>query len=99
MDELRSSVAEQMLVRFDENSLVNRLRVYPPPPSGSRYIRTYKLRDGWRARSQIVNRDEVEITIENPVAYTGIVYSKFDHWRPLDAREWLRREIMSYFSK
>lgn len=29
--------------------LINRLRLYPPAPSGSQYERTFELRDSWEA--------------------------------------------------
>ena len=40
-------ISELTIKRAADNS-VKRLKVYPPPPANSRYIRTYKLRDSMK---------------------------------------------------
>jgi hypothetical protein len=32
------------------NAIVKKMRIYPAQPAGSRYVRTYKLRDSWKVK-------------------------------------------------
>jgi len=49
-------------------AIVRTMKVYPPPPTYSRYVRTYTLQGGW----QIVSKDN-GYTVRNDVPYTKYV--------------------------
>jgi hypothetical protein len=55
-----------------QDDLLDELQYYPPPPSGSTYIRTFKLRGGWRLGLRRTDRG-IEIVIENDVPYAALV--------------------------
>lgn len=49
--------------------LLAELQFYPPKPAGSKYVRTYKLKRGWRVLLVRQGRDRVDFVVENDVRY------------------------------
>lgn len=64
-DRLRSASAQARRL------LVSALSAYPPPPPGSRYVRTYRLRRGWERATPIAGGKGFQLI--NPVEYAGFV--------------------------
>jgi hypothetical protein len=54
---------------------IAKLSTYPSPPVGSKYVRTYKLRDGWQQtdRRFAVRGGDIRAVLRNPVDYVGLV--------------------------
>jgi hypothetical protein len=53
-------------------AIVKQMKIYPPAPSGSRYVRTYRLRDSWK-----INRSITGYTVSgNPIA-RGRAYGRY----------------------
>lgn len=46
------------------------LKHYPPKPTGSTYVRTFNLRNGWQLRN---TGDGVNVRVVNPVKYAAYV--------------------------
>ena len=60
---------------------IEALRVYPPPRAGSKYIRTYRLRDGWWWERRHTGKGEVQINMTNKMPYTKWVQdSRYQAW-------------------
>ena len=60
---------------------VQSLRPYPPPRAGSKYIRTYQLRDGWWWERRHGAKGEVQINVTNKAPYTKWVKdSRYQAW-------------------
>lgn len=60
---------------------IERLRIYPPPRAGSKYVRTYNLRDGWWWERRHTAKGEVKIRVTNKMPYTKYVKnSKWQAW-------------------
>lgn len=58
------------------NDLARQMAVYPPPPSGSKYNRTYNLQGGWtgaKPEFQPIAGFSFKAQISNPVAYAKFV--------------------------
>lgn len=53
--------------------LLDTLREYPPPLPNQKYIRTYRLRRGWKAFIQRVNANSFAVVVSNDVDYTSFV--------------------------
>lgn len=53
-------------------------RGYPPPPPGSRYDRTYDLRDGWAIAERQFSPTAARVVIGNPVDYSPDVVGDAD---------------------
>lgn len=60
---------------------IEQLRIYPPPRAGSKYVRTYNLRDGWWWERRHDAKGEVRINITNKMTYTKWVKdSRYQAW-------------------
>ena len=62
-----------------EQAIVRRMKIYPPPPATSRYVRTYQLQHGWTITSRADG-----YTISNTTPYTkyvvGNAYGQEQAW-------------------
>lgn len=74
LEQFDDLVAEIGLETFDElyPSLLDELQYYPAPIPGSKYVRTFKLKRGWRIHLQRTG-DGFAIVIENAVSYARYV--------------------------
>ena len=53
--------------------LLDTLRIYPPELPNQKYIRTFKLRRGWKAGIQRIDHNRFAIVVSNDVEYTSFV--------------------------
>lgn len=53
--------------------LLDTLQFYPPELPNQKYIRTYRLRRGWKAYIQRINPNSFAIVVSNDVEYTSFV--------------------------
>jgi hypothetical protein len=53
--------------------IVRRMQEYPAPPSGSTYVRTFKLKRGWRIRAA----GPTGWTVLNRATFRGVRYAKY----------------------
>jgi hypothetical protein len=53
-------------------AIVKQMKIYPPVPTGSRYVRTYKLRDSWK-----VNRSITGYTVSGNPTSKGHAYGRY----------------------
>ena len=53
--------------------LLDELRIYPPKLPNQKYIRTFKLRRGWKVFIQRINPKSFAIVVSNNVDYTSFV--------------------------
>lgn len=64
-------------IKYAAQKMRTALQLYPPPPSGSTYDRTYELRDGWLEPGGFefshVSGFDFDFKIENKVPYAGFV--------------------------
>lgn len=64
-------------VKYAAQKIITALQMYPPPPSGSKYVRTYQLRDGWLDpagfNSSYVGGFDFDFNIKNATPYAGFV--------------------------
>ena len=53
LEDLKAEIPKvgRLGIRRAMEAIVRTMKVYPSAPSGSRYVRTYKLRDSWRITS------------------------------------------------
>lgn len=56
-----------------EAPLLDELRTYPPVPADSKYVRTFKLRDGWRIEIAQAGSGQFIFRVTNDVEYTQFV--------------------------
>lgn len=56
-----------------ETPLLDELRFYPPPLPNQKYVRTYKLKRGWKAGIMSVGVSRFALVISNDVNYTAMV--------------------------
>jgi len=72
-------VASSRLKKFIER-LKKRMKIYPAQRSGQKYVRTYKLREGWK----VVNVSPLKYTLKNTTHYTkwvvGTAYGTMQAW-------------------
>jgi hypothetical protein len=54
------------------DDLLDELRYYPPPPPNSTYVRTLKLKNGWKLHLYR-GSEGAHIIVENDVGYTPLV--------------------------
>lgn len=63
----------QETFRDIENNLLDELKFYPPPPPNNRYVRTYRLRAGWKAGITRISNDRFALVVSNDTEYTAFV--------------------------
>lgn len=56
-----------------EPLMLDELRAYPPVPAGSKYVRTFRLRDGWRIEIAQAGSGQFIFRVTNDVEYTQFV--------------------------
>jgi len=56
-----------------EPHLLDELRFYPPPLPNQRYVRTYRLRGGWKAGIIQIGSDKFAMVISNDTEYAAMV--------------------------
>lgn len=67
--------------------LIPDARQYPPERPGQRYVRQYRLRDGWNRTAVTRTQNAVRIVVRNQVSYAPNVVGKSqaavhkDRWR------------------
>jgi hypothetical protein len=66
--------------------LLNELQHYPPVPPGSKYIRTFRLRDGWRVDIGAAGDGKFRFEVSNNVDYTVWVVGSLATAREAAAR-------------
>jgi len=54
-------------------AVIRRMKVYPPPPAGSRYVRTYRLRNAWK----IEPKENGYAVSADPVSPKGRPYGRY----------------------
>jgi hypothetical protein len=60
-------------IKKSANAVIRRMKIYPPPPSKSKYVRTYRLQRSWRAK-----RSATGYTISaDPVSKYGVRYGRY----------------------
>lgn len=62
----------ELTIKKAADAIVKRMRIYPPAPSGSRYVRTYKLQNAWKA-SRVVNG----YTVSADPVNRGVHYGRY----------------------
>lgn len=50
--------------------LLDELRFYPPVPPNSKYVRTFRLKRGWKVELERRGRDRVAFAVSNDTPYT-----------------------------
>lgn len=63
----------QRTIEKAANAIIKIMRVYPAPPAGSRYVRTYRLRDAWKAKRSITGYT----VMADPVSRYGTHYGRY----------------------
>lgn len=53
--------------------LLDELQFYPPELPNQRYVRTYRLRNGWTVTIKRINKTSFMIEVKNPTEYTSDV--------------------------
>lgn len=66
--------------------LLNELQHYPPVPPGSKYLRTFKLRDGWRIDIGQAGGGQFRFEVSNSTDYTVWVVGSLATAREAAAR-------------
>jgi hypothetical protein len=66
---IAKSLGQEAFAQVDE-PLLDELQFYPPVPSGSTYVRTYRLRRGWKAGIVDLGSDKFAFFVTNDVNYT-----------------------------
>lgn len=84
-DAMTFSLAEQVSAEIAP-PLLNELQTYPAVPSGSRYIRTFKLRDGWRVDIGEAGKGQFRFEVSNSTDYTVWVVGSLATAREAAAR-------------
>jgi hypothetical protein len=70
--DLTQELAEKAF-RQIESPLLDELRFYPPERPGQRYVRTFRLRRGWKASLERINNDTTALVVSNDVEYASFV--------------------------
>jgi len=77
LDAIRSDIADVM------DEIAGDAAAYPPPPAGSKYVRTNTLRAGWlsgQTRFTASGQTQLEAVRENATPYGGYVQGEDQAW-------------------
>lgn len=69
-----------------QSPLLDELQFYPPPLPNQRYVRTYRLRQGWKAGIRRLNGNTYAMVISNDVEYTQQVVGSLAQVESVAAR-------------
>jgi hypothetical protein len=65
---------------FEEirDPMLSELQFYPPKLPNQKYIRTYKLKQGWKVGYSKINANTFAVTVSNDTDYTSFVVGSLD---------------------